>query len=99
MLASSREANGPIWRKSRPRLRKSSRILILLAPPDERTALMAVLPANLGRIVLEKSQESDPTTLCAVRVAVGGRRSRSRENALMALDNVPRPSHVLTVGS
>jgi hypothetical protein len=73
--------------------------LISLAPPDEGTALMAVLPANLGGLVPEKCQESDPTTLCAVRAAVGGRRSRSRENALMALDNVPRPSHVLTVGS
>jgi hypothetical protein len=60
---------------------------------------MADVLANLRGIVLEKSQGSDPTTLCAVRAAIDGRRSRPRENALMALDNVPRPSHVLTVGS
>jgi hypothetical protein len=57
MLASSREANGPIWRKSRPTVTEVLADLIVLAPPDERTALMAVLPANLGGIVLEKSQE------------------------------------------
>jgi hypothetical protein len=33
--------------------------LILLAPPGEQTALMADLLANLGGMVLEKSQESD----------------------------------------
>jgi hypothetical protein len=37
--------------------------LILLAAPDERTALMADVLANLGGMVLEKSQESDPTNM------------------------------------
>jgi hypothetical protein len=37
--------------------------LILLAPPDERTALMADELANLGGLVLEKSQGSDPTNM------------------------------------
>jgi hypothetical protein len=35
--------------------------LILLAAPDERHTLMADVLANLGGMVLEKSQESDPT--------------------------------------
>jgi len=35
--------------------------LILMAPPDERTALMADVLANLGGMVLEKSQEADPS--------------------------------------
>jgi hypothetical protein len=35
--------------------------LILLAAPDERYTLMADVLANLGGMVLEKSQESDPT--------------------------------------
>jgi hypothetical protein len=35
--------------------------LILLAPPGERHTLMADVLANLGGMVLEKSQESDPT--------------------------------------
>jgi hypothetical protein len=37
--------------------------LILLAPPGERHTLMADVLANLGGMVLEKSQESDPTNL------------------------------------
>jgi hypothetical protein len=37
--------------------------LILLAPPGEQTALMVDVLANLGGMVLEKSQESDPTNL------------------------------------
>jgi hypothetical protein len=35
--------------------------LILLAPLGERHTLMADVLANLGGMVLEKSQESDPT--------------------------------------
>jgi hypothetical protein len=35
--------------------------LILLAPPGERHTLMADVLANLGGMVLEKSQEPDPT--------------------------------------
>jgi hypothetical protein len=35
--------------------------LILMAPPGEQTALMADVLANLGGMVLEKSQEPDPT--------------------------------------
>jgi hypothetical protein len=35
--------------------------LILMAPPGEQTVLMADVLANLGGMVLEKSQESDPT--------------------------------------
>jgi hypothetical protein len=35
--------------------------LILLAAPGERHTLMADVLANLGGMVLEKSQESDPT--------------------------------------
>jgi hypothetical protein len=35
--------------------------LILLAPPTEQLMLMADVMANLGGMVLEKSQESDPT--------------------------------------
>jgi hypothetical protein len=34
--------------------------LILLAAPGERHTLMADVMANLGGMVLEKSQESDP---------------------------------------
>jgi hypothetical protein len=34
--------------------------LILMAPPGDQTALMADVIANLGGMVLEKSQESDP---------------------------------------
>jgi hypothetical protein len=35
--------------------------LILMAPPGDQIALMADVIANLGGMVLEKSQESDPT--------------------------------------
>jgi hypothetical protein len=35
--------------------------LILMAPPGEQTVLMADVLANLGGMVLEKSQEPDPT--------------------------------------
>ena len=35
--------------------------LILMVPPGERHTLMADVLANLGGMVLEKSQESDPT--------------------------------------
>ena len=34
---------------------------LLMAPPAERHTLMADVLANLGGMVLEKSQESDPT--------------------------------------
>jgi hypothetical protein len=34
--------------------------LILLAPPDEQAMLLAAVVANLGGMVLEKSQEADP---------------------------------------
>ena len=34
--------------------------LILMAPPGEQTVLMADVLANLGGMVLEKSQEPDP---------------------------------------
>jgi hypothetical protein len=37
--------------------------LILMAPPSDQTALMADVVANLGGMVLEKCQESDPTNL------------------------------------
>jgi hypothetical protein len=36
--------------------------LILMVPPGERTVLMADVLANLGGMVLEKSQEIDPAT-------------------------------------
>jgi hypothetical protein len=35
--------------------------LILMAPPTEQLTLMADVVANLGGMVLEKSQESNPT--------------------------------------
>jgi hypothetical protein len=35
--------------------------LILMAPPAEQLTLMADVVANLGGMVLEKSQESNPT--------------------------------------
>jgi hypothetical protein len=35
--------------------------LILMAPPGEQTVMMADVLANLGGMVLEKSQEIDPT--------------------------------------
>ena len=34
--------------------------LILMAPPDEQSALMADILANLGSFLLEKKQGSDP---------------------------------------
>ncbi len=34
--------------------------LILMAPPDERVMMMADVVANLGGMVLEKSQHADP---------------------------------------
>ena len=34
--------------------------LILMAPPDDRGLLMADVLANLGGILLEKSQQADP---------------------------------------
>jgi hypothetical protein len=36
--------------------------LILMAPPDEQTMLMADVLANLGEMVLEKTQEADPNS-------------------------------------
>jgi hypothetical protein len=35
--------------------------LILMAAPEQQTMLMAQVLANLGGMVLEKSQEPDPT--------------------------------------
>jgi hypothetical protein len=35
--------------------------LILLAPPDKRCMFLADILANLGGMVLEKSQTADPT--------------------------------------
>ena len=37
--------------------------LILMAPPDEQVMMMADVVANLGGMVLEKSQETDPNSL------------------------------------
>ena len=34
--------------------------LILLAPPDERAALIADVLANLGQFVLEKGEDATP---------------------------------------
>ena len=36
--------------------------LILMAPPDEQGMMMADVVANLGGMVLEKSQEADPNS-------------------------------------
>ena len=36
--------------------------LILMAPPDDRVMMMADVVANLGGMVLEKSQEADPNS-------------------------------------
>jgi hypothetical protein len=36
--------------------------LILMAPPDEQTMMMADVVANLGGMVLEKSQDADPNS-------------------------------------
>jgi len=35
--------------------------LILMAPPDEQSTLMADILANLGSFVLEKKEDVDPT--------------------------------------
>jgi putative transposase len=70
--------------------------LILMAPVGEQTVLMADVLANLGGMVLEKSQEPDPTN---PRRSSHGRRNRSSENALTALDNVARYHQMLTVDS
>ena len=36
--------------------------LILMAPPDEQTMMMADVVANLGGMVLDKSQQADPNS-------------------------------------
>jgi hypothetical protein len=36
--------------------------IILMAPPDEQSTLMADILANLGSFVLEKREEADPTS-------------------------------------
>jgi hypothetical protein len=36
--------------------------LILMAPPDEQSILMADILANLGSFVLEKKDDADPTS-------------------------------------
>jgi hypothetical protein len=36
--------------------------LILMAPPDEQSTLMADVLANLGSFVLEKKDDADPTS-------------------------------------
>ena len=35
--------------------------LILMAPPDDQSKLMADILANLGSFVLEKKEDADPT--------------------------------------
>ena len=35
--------------------------LVLMAPPDEQSMLMADILANLGSFLLEKKQSADPT--------------------------------------
>jgi hypothetical protein len=35
--------------------------LVLMAPPDEQSALMADILANLGSFILEKREDADPT--------------------------------------
>jgi len=35
--------------------------LILIAPPDEQSMLMADILANLGSFLLQKKEEADPT--------------------------------------
>jgi hypothetical protein len=37
--------------------------IIVMAPPDEQSALMADILANLGSFVLEKKDDADPTKL------------------------------------
>ena len=41
--------------------------LILMAPPDDRGLLMADVLANLGGILLEKSQQADPANPRSLR--------------------------------
>ena len=36
--------------------------LILMAPPEDQSALMADILANLGSFLLERKQETDPTS-------------------------------------
>jgi hypothetical protein len=36
--------------------------LILMAPPDDRCMMLADVVANLGGMVLEKSQDADPNS-------------------------------------
>ena len=36
--------------------------LILMAPPDEQSKLMADILANLGSFLLEKKESADPTS-------------------------------------
>ena len=35
--------------------------IILMAPPDEQSTIMADILANLGRFLLEKKEDADPT--------------------------------------
>jgi hypothetical protein len=37
--------------------------LILMAPPDEQSTLMADMLANLGGLLLEKKESAEPTNL------------------------------------
>ena len=48
--------------------------LILMAPPDEQTMMMADVVANLGGMVLEKNQEADPTSPRPFQATEGPRR-------------------------
>ena len=41
--------------------------LVLMAPPDDRGLLMADILANLGGILLEKSQHADPANPRSLR--------------------------------
>ena len=41
--------------------------LILLAPPDEQSTLMADMLANLGGFLLEKKESAEPTNPCGSR--------------------------------
>jgi hypothetical protein len=38
--------------------------IILRAPPDDQSTLMADILANLGSFLLEKREEADPTNPC-----------------------------------
>ena len=46
--------------------------LILLAPPDERAALMADVLANLGQFVLEKVKMQHPNPIRVVAIDARG---------------------------